>query len=83
MGVAAVSMHGWYDMFLLGQLTLSGLGWFGLGVKRIHRNPDRSGSAEDPFESSKIHGSVDQKKKKKKKNRQLWRACAVRAQLRA
>ena len=36
-----------------------------LGVKRIHRNPDRSGSAEDPFESSKIRGSSDPKKKKK------------------
>ena len=54
---------------------------FKVGVKRIHRNPDRSrihrGSVrifEDPW----IRGS-----KKKKKNRQLWRACAVRAQLRA
>ena len=36
-----------------------------LGVKRIHRNPDRSGSAEDPFQSSKIRGSADPKKKKK------------------
>ena len=35
-----------------------------LGVKRIHRNPDRSGSAEDPFESSKIRRSADPKKKK-------------------
>ena len=41
---------------------------YALGVKRIHRNPDRSGSAEDPFESSKIRGSADPKKKKKKKN---------------
>ena len=40
------------------------LGAFRLGVKRIHRNPDRSGSAEDPFESSKIRGSADPKKKK-------------------
>ena len=37
---------------------------FLLGVKRNHRNPDRSGFAEDPFESSKIRGSADQKKKK-------------------
>ena len=34
-----------------------------VGVKRIHRSPDRTGSAENPFESSKICGSADQKKK--------------------
>ena len=49
-----------------------------LGVKRIHRNPDRSGSAKDPFESSKIRASADPKKKKK--NRQpswhAWRPAA-------
>ena len=43
-----------------------------VGVKRIHRNPDRSGSAEDPFESSKIRGSADPKKKKRKNCQPSW-----------